>query len=370
MKSSRNIIYCSPYFDASIPSGANRRALELLRRFDREFGGGFELIVARGKKPPELSKASVHEIDYEPQSILSKLKARGQIAKILDSHASAIFVNEFLPIPFESVRRHSHFQMVYDLRYFTENQTLRYRMMYARPLKRQWLRSEHIVTCSEFTKGELVRVAGCRPEAISISYFGIDEKLVEQPERKPEKDIDILFVGHFEKRKNHANLLKALAMVDKGLRVELIGVDGGLKGEIEVLAQELGFSHIHMFTLNDDAKLWEYYRRARLFVFPSRYEGFGIPLIESLALGTPVACSDIPVFREIGGEFVDYFDPQDLKSMATVISNALDRPRILDADEIKKFLHRYRWNAIYEKFVDDLMAFSTAPQVSYVDRGS
>src|SRR2546423_1493529 len=133
---------------------------------------------------------------------------------------------------------------------------------------------------------ELCRLVGCRLEDMLISYFGIDERLLEPPERKPEKDIDVLFVGHFEKRKNHANLLKALAIVGKGLRVELIGVDNGLKAELEALARELGLSHAHMFTLNDDKKLWEYYRRARLFVFPSNYEGFGIPLIESLALGT------------------------------------------------------------------------------------
>ena len=359
-KTSKQIIYCSPHFDPDVPSGANRRFLELCKRFDSEFGPRFELIVAKGNRPAGLSGAIVHEIDYVPNSMPSKLKARMHIGRILDSHPPAIFVSEFVPVPFRSARKHSHFQVVYDLRFFTENQTLRFRLMYTQPLKRQWVKSQHVVTCSEFTKGELVNLCGCRPENVLISYFAVDQRQLDVPETKPTKDIDILFVGHFEKRKNHANLLRALALIDKGLRVELIGVDNGLKSELELLAQHLGLPHVHLFTLNDDRQLWDYYRRSRLFVFPSNYEGFGIPLIESLALGTPVACSDIPVFREIGGDHVTYFDQHNPEDMASVISKALGQPRIPTAEETKQFLRPFLWDTIYTKFVDDLLRISAA----------
>jgi glycosyltransferase involved in cell wall biosynthesis len=333
--------------------------MELCRRFASEFGQSFELIVARGKRPAGLSQTVVHEIEYVSKSMVSRLRARRRIAKILCSRPPAIFINEFVPIPFRSLKKHSHFQVVYDLRHLTENQRFRDRMVYTRLLKRQWVKSEYIITCSEFMKGELVRLTGCRLEDMLISYFGIDEKLLEPAKIKPEKDIDILFVGHFEKRKNHANFLKALAMIGKGLRVELIGLDNGRKTELQTLARDLGLTHVHMFTLNDDNKLWEYYRRSRLFVFPSNYEGFGIPLIESLALGTPVACSDIPVFREIGGRFVDYFNQHEPEHMASVISKALKHPRIPADNDTRDFLRPYRWNAIYEKFVRDLIMFSS-----------
>ncbi|MBV9180548.1 MAG: glycosyltransferase family 4 protein [Acidobacteria bacterium] len=354
----RNIIYCTLAYDPAIPSGANRRARELCTRFDRQFGAAFELIIAKGKRPPGLTRAMVHEIDYKPKSILGRLSAKRQIGHILRCHSPAIFVNEFLPIPFRSIKEHLHFQVVYDLRYFTDNQTLRQRLMYTLPIKAQWSRSERLVACSEFTKHELVRLCGCRPENILISNFAIDGKLLQQPEWEPRKDIDILFVGHFEKRKNHANLLRALAIVDKGLRVEFIGVDNGLKTELELLARQLGISNVQFLTLNDDQTLWDYYRRARLFVFPSNYEGFGIPLIESLALGTPVACSDIPVFREIGGNLVDYFNQHDPEHMADVISKALHNPRTPSRRELHDVLCRYLWDSIYESFVHDLLAVS------------
>src|SRR3982074_854990 len=117
-ETSRNIIYCAPYYDPAIPSGANRRVVELCKRFDSQFGEAFELIVAKGKRPAGLPRAIVHEIDYAPKSMLSRLRARRQIEKILGSHSPATFVNEFLPIPFRSLRKHLHFQVVYDLRYF------------------------------------------------------------------------------------------------------------------------------------------------------------------------------------------------------------------------------------------------------------
>jgi glycosyltransferase involved in cell wall biosynthesis len=348
------IIYCSPYFDPQVPSGANRRFVELIARFDKEFGSDFELIVAKGKRPAGLTKTIVYEIEYKPKSILSKLRARGQIAAILKKIQPAIFVNECVPAPFSALKKHVQFQVLYDLRDFNDNQTLFYRLKYTLPLKREWQKAQYLVTCSDFTRDEIFKYLSRRPEDILISYFGIDPALFDyRPPTPVAKDIDILFVGHFEKRKNHENLLKAIAKIDPKLRVVLIGVDNGLMAGVKALSQELGMTNTEMFTLGGE-KLWEYYKRAKLFVFPSRYEGFGIPLIESLALGTPVACSDIPVFREIGGSLVTYFDQNNPDDMAHVIKQSLEHPHMPSQDEIKRVLNPFLWETIYKKFVEDL----------------
>lgn len=353
-----------PHYDPAISSGANRRFAELCKRFDSGFEKAFEIIVSRRKRPAGLFHATVHEIDFPSNTILGKLKASRQIGNILKSCSPAIVINEFVPISFRSLDRHVHFQMIHDARYFTENQTLLQRLLYSQPLKHQWGKCKHILTCSEFTKGELIRFCGCRPKNIIITYNGVDEELLKYGPAPAEKEIDILFVGHFEKRKNHANLLKALAMIDRDLRVTLIGFDNGLKPQLQRLARDLELRHIQMLTMEDDQELWECYRRSRLFVFPSHYEGFGIPLIESLALGTPVACSDIPVFREIGGPYVVYFDQQDPETMASVISGALAHPRILSSAESANFLRPFLWDTVYRKLVDDLTAASAGLQPS------
>ncbi len=352
------LIYCSPYFDPAVPSGANRRFLELVERFDRQFGSDFELIIAEGKKPAGIKNAVVSEIKYRPKSILSKISAWRQIARVLDSREPSIFINEFLPVPFRSASRHKHFQVVYDLRYFTDNMSLPYRLRYVLPLKREWFKSQYLVTCSDFSKSEIYKYIGREPRDIITSYFGIDKNLLSEGDSPSEtKDIDILFVGHFEKRKNHSNLIKALSLVDKNLKVKLIGVDNGLKDENVKLAKNLGLRDIEFFTLNSDRELWQYYRRARLFVFPSHYEGFGIPLIEALALGTPVACSDIPVFREIGGSLPAFFDQNDPQDMAQKIKKCLDSGDPPDRQAVRRQLRQFLWDEIYEKFVSDVFSF-------------
>ena len=77
-----------------------------------------------------------------------------------------------------------------------------------------------------------------------------------------------------------------------------------------------------------DSKIASYYKNASLYVFPSVDEGFGIPIIEAMSYSLPIICSDIPVFREIGGNAVHYFDLGDEQSLAKNISLIMDSSKI------------------------------------------
>jgi alpha-1,3-rhamnosyl/mannosyltransferase len=120
-----------------------------------------------------------------------------------------------------------------------------------------------------------------------------------------------LFVGTLEPRKNLELLLDAWPV----LRAEQadwpgLVVCGGWGWKTEqvrervVRAQDEGW--LHALGYVDDAALGALYRGARFLVFPSLYEGFGLPLLEALAAGCPVLCSDLPVFREVAGAAADY----------------------------------------------------------------
>jgi glycosyltransferase involved in cell wall biosynthesis len=117
-------------------------------------------------------------------------------------------------------------------------------------------------------------------------------------------------------------------------------------------------SRVVFTTVRHEREVWELYTKSKLFVSPSLYEGFGMPTIEALALGLPVAVSDIPVFHEVAGDLATYFDPRDPSDIAAKLGPMLADPKPPDPELVRRVLAPYFWSAIYGAFVDDL--FRTA----------
>lgn len=133
-----------------------------------------------------------------------------------------------------------------------------------------------------------------------------------------------LMVGTIEPRKNHGYLLDAFDLLwQNGLNVSLcfVGKVGwkcqALMKRVEV-HKELN-RRLFMFNDLSDRELEYYYRKSRSLVFPAFVEGFGLPLVEAMQRGLPVMASDIPVFREVGGDFIAYFNPEKPKTLAILI---------------------------------------------------
>lgn len=337
-------------------SGGNRRFNAICKRFNKDYGKDFTLIITKGQKPRWWSEESrLIEIDYGFNH-WTKFKAMRQIAAHLDALPPSIVVLESVPIPYKALKRHAHFQVAYDFRYFTgDSKSFLYRLVFSQYLKDQWRRAEFFVTPTEFSISELQKYVGYDRDKIVQSYFGIDANLLDAMSLPPlEKKYDVIYVGHFEKRKNHTPLLYAIAQVDPTLRVKLIGYDTGMQSELEALASKLGLVNTTFESVNNDTLLWQYYRESKVFVYPSIYEGFGIPTIEALVLGVPVICSDIPVFHEVGGNLVTYFDPRDPSDIAQKLKNALHDPQIPDHQQVRAHLQKFLWDNIYEKFNADL----------------
>jgi|GEM_PF-1056172 len=352
------IVYVSPYYMPGFTSGANRRFDEICKRLVRDRGSDFTLIVAKGCVPQWWNGENIHEVDYKFDHP-SKFVATRQISNILDSLPHSIAIVESIPIPFKALKRHVHFQVAYDFRYFKSfSKSFLYRLIFSPYLKYQWGHSEFMVTPTEFSINEVVEHVGYPREKVLKSYFGIDEGLLDPKYREPiEKTIDVLYVSHFDGHKNHAPLLRAIALIDPKLRLTLIGQDNGKRAELEALAKELGLTNVVFDAINDDNKMWKLYRSCRVFSFPSLYEGFGMPLIEALSLGVPTTCSDIPVFREIGGDLVTYYDPNNPDDIAKVVKEALDHGQTPSLEVVRNHVLRFTWDEIYEKYITDTETF-------------
>ncbi|WP_034621886.1 glycosyltransferase family 1 protein [Cellulomonas sp. URHE0023] len=137
----------------------------------------------------------------------------------------------------------------------------------------------------------------------------------------------VLAVGTLEPRKNLVTLLRAWALLDPDVRRRhpLVVVGSAGWGEqqppadipADVLAGVTFTGYV------EDADLPAVYAGAALFVFPSRYEGFGLPLLEAMSCGVPAVVSDIPPFHEIGTDLVDYADPDDPSDFARAVTERL-----------------------------------------------
>lgn len=197
-----------------------------------------------------------------------------------------------------------------------------------------------IMTVSESVKAELVREFKIAPEKCIVTPVppaaGFRKELGSSDLDKVREKYDIgqkkyiFFMGNFEPRKNLQTLIEAYSQLPKTVQAEYRLILAGGKGwKSEKTQQALDtavaagadIQHIGYVDEDDRPAL---YQAASLFVMPSLYEGFGIPVLEAMLSGCPVVAADIPVLRETGGKAALYADPTSPNSFASAIKKALE----------------------------------------------
>ena len=203
-----------------------------------------------------------------------------------------------------------------------------------------------IITVSETVKKEIIDYYKCSHDDICVIYnyfsFGENPKInlsddVQENILKNfgiEKDKYILSVGSLNKRKNIQSLIDAYNQIDTDKKLVIVG-----KKENEKF--NTNNSNIIFTGYVEDEELKVLYKYALLFVFPSIYEGFGIPLIDAQSFGIPVICSDIPIFREVGGDSVLYFDINNNNVLKSLLNRALVSNQINKNNNIADNIQKY-----------------------------
>jgi len=184
-----------------------------------------------------------------------------------------------------------------------------------------------IIAISESTKNDLIEIFGIDDSKIEVVYLG--NSLIASNEnikalQLPQKYI--LFVGSRGVYKNFNTFIRGVTGVlnsDKDLSVVCVG--GGLFNakEIELFDTLKINNQVFQYTLDDD-QLFSFYKSAELFVFPSLYEGFGIPVLEAFACDCPLVCSETSSLPEIAENGAEYFNPSNEISICKAIQNVLD----------------------------------------------
>lgn len=173
-------------------------------------------------------------------------------------------------------------------------------------------RARRVVCVSQATADDLLLMF---PEAdrarVRVVHNGVDLEVFRPvPGARAEHEPFIAVVGNCDPRKNLATLLSAFPIFRarlRGHRLVLVG-PGRPPVDRPRAVDVVGYL--------PERQLAELYRRASMVVQPSLYEGFGLPVLEAMACGTPVACADIRVFREVAGDCAEYFDPRQAPAIA------------------------------------------------------
>ena len=236
--------------------------------------------------------------------------------------------------------------IIYDLsfEYFPQYVEPRNQKFLSDNVKKSVERSARIITISQNSKNEISEFYKLPKKHIDIIYPGIDQSMFfKWPESEVEKikakygifGKYILFVGNIEPRKNLKNLLLAYEKLDKKIRAEysilLVGARGWLDDEIFEIIERLRLDGNHIQQPNDyvhDKHRAAFYSGASLFVYPSQYEGFGIPPLEAMACGIPTITSDNSSLPEAVGDAAKLVDANSVSDLANAINEIILSPRI------------------------------------------
>ncbi len=220
--------------------------------------------------------------------------------------------------------------------WFAADRRFRFDDLFWREVKR----AERIITVSEHSRGDIVRVLGVDPSRVSVIYEAADPffrpvedegKLAGIRARLGLEPGFIFTAGAIHTRRNLERLIEAVAVAgrESGRALELLVLGTpapftppvDLWGTARRCGMENRVKHVE-YVCEEDLLLL--YNACGAFVYPSLYEGFGLPVIEAMACGTPVACSNATSLPEVAGDAALYFDPTSVEEMASAVSRLVD----------------------------------------------
>ncbi len=193
-------------------------------------------------------------------------------------------------------------------------------------------RAARVLTLSAASRADIMKYLDVDPWRIDvIPLAGSAEAGTDDGEAARQRT-RLLAVGNRMPHKNFTALISAMSLIDPESRPQLTITGSHGDDPLEILVTNAGLQEwVHLAGWLSSEQLDELYAQSTLFVFPTRFEGFGLPVLEAMSRGCPVACSDIGVLHEVAGDSAYYFDPQQPASIAQAITHLLAHPEELAA---------------------------------------
>jgi glycosyltransferase involved in cell wall biosynthesis len=277
-----------------------------------------------------------------------RLPARNQIARMAISFPRLLrrlrpalaHFNYAIPLGYEG----ASVVTVHDLSFERDPRlmSLRDRIIFRRVVPRSARRADRVLAVSEWTKRDLVEHYGIPEEKIVVTPNGVDPIFHpngDAPQRRPY----VLFVGGIHPRKDPKTAVEAVARLGGDLQLVVVGDEKRGGAELREAIAKLGVEkRIELVGHVDHERLAVLYRGAACLVFPSRYEGFGIPVVEAMASGTPVVAAAAGAIPEVAGDAAVLVQPGDAEAFAAGIETALAQRERLVAAGLER-ARRFTW---------------------------
>lgn len=284
-----------------------------------------------------------------------------QLRQVLKEYDAALFHSTSFVRPLAAPCK--VINTLHDLNHvdLAENYSWRKRLYYALLVKPLVAGADQILTVSEFSKSRLVDWLQVAPDKVVVTYNGIadsffaaapseDDAAIRARYHLPEGEF-WLGVAHDKAHKNSLTTIRAYRLAETTAPLVLLGARHRLGEREQRSLGDLPPGKQVLFAGTvADADLPAVYRLARLFIFPSYYEGFGLPPLEALAAGTPSVVAEIPAFEEVLADRAVFASPHDPdavgKAAVTLASDELLRQRLLA--NRSEFLRTYSWQTLAE----------------------
>jgi glycosyltransferase involved in cell wall biosynthesis len=247
---------------------------------------------------------------------------------------------------------------IHDCIHLRFPQYLPNRLAYAYARASLWIathRSSRVLTVSEASKRDILKYFRVPAAKIDVIYNAIDERFGEAPddeevarvrERYQLNDPFVLYAGNIKPHKNLERLIEAFHELRKGdlehVKLLIIGDEISKYASLRRAVHHYKLhKHVRFFGFVPDKTLAVLYRLASVFVFPSLYEGFGLPPLEAMASGTPVITSNVSSLPEVVGDAALLIDPYDASAIAAAMRQVLTEPALRE-DLRRRGLQRVR----------------------------
>lgn len=244
---------------------------------------------------------------------------------------------------------------IHDIAYekFPQTFNWKFRLFYKIAIPTIIKSSKRVLTVSNFSKDEILKLYEVQSNKIDVTYNAVNNTYKNIFTNNEEKYI--LAVSSIHYQKNLHSLLDAFNKLNNSnIKLFLVGEMNKNFTNLNLL-EKIGSNNNIIFKgrVGDD-ELVRLYSNAICFVFPSFYEGFGIPPLEAQACGCPVACSNAASLPEVCGDSVVYFDPYSIEDMRDKIQMVLDNEKLRDELRVKGFenVKRFSWERSTERIIE------------------